>query len=336
MIRFYKRTKGKRITRNYPLNVKDKEKFFFDNEIEKFIPGTFLVGIKNATIAGYNIRIFKNFTVFQDHTYFYKLTFIQRLKNVLKGFLDIAKKKDKIYVEKAIWIIDTGSNNYFHWVADCLTRLVYAKSFLEGHKVLLPIKFKNLPYVEESLSVLNIDILYYEENDQIKVKELLLPSRNAPTGNYSESILALRTSLLGSKISNQLNEGKIFISRRKAGKRDFINEQKVYGLLQKFGFKKIYCEDLGFIQQIKTFQNCTELVSIHGAGMVNQMFMPSSSKIIEIRTENNSSDNAFFSLANFFNHKYFYLNSKYISTNNMTNLYDISTSELEKLLKTYF
>jgi capsular polysaccharide biosynthesis protein len=336
MIRFCKRTKSKRIIRNYPLNVKDKEKSFFDDEIEKFIPGTFLVGIKNATIAGYNIRIFRNFTVFQNHTYFYKLTFIQRLKNVLKGFLDVAKKKDKLYVEKAIWIIDTGSNNYFHWVADCLTRLVYAKSFLDGHKVLLPTKFKNLPYVSESLSILNIDILYYKESEEIKVNELLLPSRNAPTGNYSESILALRSSLLESKISNQLSEEKIFISRRKAGKRDLLNEEKVYELLKKFGFKKIYCEDLEFMQQVKTFQNCTALVSIHGAGMVNQMFMPSSSNVLEIRTENNSSDNAFFSLANFFNHNYFYLNSRYVSTNNKTDLYDISTSELEKLLEADF
>jgi len=52
------------------------------------------------------------------------------------------------------------------------------------------------------------------------------------------------------------------------------------------------------------------LVGSHGAGLTNMMFMPSQSKVLEIRNHGDSHNNCYFSLASEFGHRYFYIQSQ--------------------------
>ncbi len=58
---------------------------------------------------------------------------------------------------------------------------------------------------------------------------------------------------------------KAFISRR--GTRVLENEAEIEALLTQRGFTKIYAEDFSALEQFRIFQDCEEIVAIHGAAL---------------------------------------------------------------------
>jgi capsular polysaccharide biosynthesis protein len=72
---------------------------------------------------------------------------------------------------------------------------------------------------------------------------------------------------------------------------------------------------MSFLNQVKMFSNCNTLVSNHGAGLTNLIWMKRSSKIIEIR-QSKRNLNPFFVLSCMLKMNYNYYLSNFLSHNN--------------------
>jgi capsular polysaccharide biosynthesis protein len=80
------------------------------------------------------------------------------------------------------------------------------------------------------------------------------------------------------------NDGpkKIYLTRSKRGVRCAENEMDVLDLLSKYGYSSVSFEDLSIWEQIVLMNQTTHLISIHGAGLSNLMFMQPNSCVLEL------------------------------------------------------
>jgi hypothetical protein len=73
---------------------------------------------------------------------------------------------------------------------------------------------------------------------------------------------------------------KVFIARK--GRRKIINETEVEEFLNKYGFKKVYFEDIPLTEQWSIAKNAKVVVTPHGAAMTNLLFNDQMVKCIEL------------------------------------------------------
>jgi capsular polysaccharide biosynthesis protein len=125
-----------------------------------------------------------------------------------------------------------------------------------------------------------------------------------------EQILAVREKFR-SYDRYPLKGGKfIYISRSKAARRKVINDDDLVTLILNSGGEVVYMEDHDFGGQRKLMSECSVLISNHGAGLVNMIFMPDQSTIIELKADASNVNNCYFNLARALGHKYYYTINK--------------------------
>ncbi len=180
------------------------------------------------------------------------------------------------------------SSNYWHWMSEAILRLWMVREDLHGMILLLPEHFQKLEFVQSSLKPFHFkDIYYIPFNKSLMVRNLCLPQiKPIADSYYANDLRSIREFYL--EYSKGLDRKtfdvveKIYISRKKASKRKVENEGDVELLLEKYGFKCIQNEDYNFFDQIALFSNAKYLVSIHGAGLTNMLFMARNSVVLEL------------------------------------------------------
>lgn len=237
--------------------------------------------------------------------------FIMSLKRKLKRIAFFFSSKTEI-VEKGVWIINSWTGNYFHWFADALPKLLAVEAELKGHKVLVPGSYKKYPYIESSLQKMGFDFIYF--NDEVvslkkfkkyKIKELLIVDE---LRYFNPAVMEmLRKRLSAEYYKDTVPHKKVYISREKAVRRKILNEHEVIKTLREFGFEIHYFEDYDFDQQIKLIIECKFLVSIHGAGLTNILFMKDRTNVMEFKMEEDYINGCYYSLANSVGINYYYL-----------------------------
>lgn len=285
--------------RNTPINFEEKDKDLFSHEFEKLIHQTTFIELRNVYIL--NNLVFNPISLkfYKKHCVSHPITKKQLLKNLL-----LLSKKNKI-VESAIWIIDENAYGFFHWLTDCLTRLIAVDDYRKNHIVILPEKLRSIQFIEQSLNYLEIKFCYYDVACPVKVKHLLLPSHTAPTGNYNPVLInKLREKFMDSKYIEPTKY--IYISRGLAIKRKIINEEEVIALLKEHHIEIHYFENYSFIEQVRLMNQTKCLIGLHGAGLTNMLFMQEGTSVLELRNEGDSLNNCYFSLASDLNLKYYY------------------------------
>ena len=309
--------------RKTPKNLKGEDLRLFAHELSKEIENTTLLNLGNVYVLKDTIFSLRDFHFYLSETQTHKSNL--PLKSLLKRILMLFNKGEKI--TKAVWIIDNWSEGYFHWLTDALPRLIASEKFSEDHIVILPMNYERHNYVREALSLLNYRVHYFNSNRHLLVKELILPSHTAPTGNYNKNIINnIRDRFL--KSNKQLSHRNIFISRSKAHKRKIVNETEVISLLKLYDYEVHYFEDYSLRQQIEVMSQAKSLIGLHGAGLTNMLFMPKNGQVLEFRNRSDAHNNCYFSLASDLNHDYYYqLND---GNTNDTNIVDV-TVNLEEL-----
>ena len=137
-------------------------------------------------------------------------------------------------------------------------------------------------------------------------RSLLMPSHTAPSGHYNEEIIRGVRDVLLSAYGDSDQGEKIYISRRHAAKRRIVNEDEVNEVLSAFGFQTIYAEELSFAQQVQICSRARCIVSNHGAGLTNMLFMPQGGSVLELRHRKDRINNCYFTLSSALNLNYFY------------------------------
>lgn len=294
--------------RKLPINFNPEDLNLFEHELEREISATVLLSFKNVVINSDGILSQKRkilpASFPSSNTSARKL----KLKALVQNLLPLGFHQ-KIE-QNAFWITDIWSISYFHWMTDALPRLFAVREEIANSTLLLPSEYNTKDYITSSLKPFFIqDIKFVHSN--ICCSNLKMPTHTAsPTGNYNESIIkalrSLYTNFYQKTQYDNRNYSKIYISRCKAQRRKIINENECIAVLEKYGFKTVCFEEHSFEQQVKFTLNAQYLISNHGAGLTNMLFMKSESKVLELRKKEDFHNNCYFALASALNIKYFY------------------------------
>ena len=88
------------------------------------------------------------------------------------------------------------------------------------------------------------------------------------------------------------------MTRRFSNRRKIVNEASVIGLMDYLNIRIIDIENFSFQEIVSVFNGTTHLISIHGAGLTNMIFMEKGSSVFELLLENTLTDKCYYFLAN--------------------------------------
>lgn len=226
------------------------------------------------------------------------------LKSKLKQWFKPRRKIENAYLGIQDW-----NMNFFHWMTEMLPNIVALREFKQDNfSVVLSLHHKRNKAIVATLNILDIPIYFHDVKEVLTVSNLYA-IKVPQVGFYNEALLFQMRSLFYKKINLDINITafrKIYISRRKAPRRKIINEDLLIALLVKNGFETFYLEDFSIEEQIKLLYETRVVLSSHGAGLTNILFMQPSMKVIELKAQNNDYW-CFFSLARLAQLDYYYL-----------------------------
>lgn len=233
------------------------------------------------------------------------------------------------------------SSGYHHWLIEVLVKLAQLDP-AEQFVLLIPESYPQ--FVFDSLALF----------DHLKVRPVkkrtgcLLKScwfiGNPNSGSYHAPQLQKARALLLNHASQTTQGGekiKVYISRQQAKTRKIINDESLSKLLkEKYGYLIINCEDYSFWEQVGLFQSCECLISIHGAGLTNMLFMDGASKVLEIHNQKHMQEplnNCFANLAETLALDYYSFGAQVVRRYERANDYDLEINllEFEAYLRTY-
>lgn len=297
--------------RQLPKNLRLGDLPLFQAELERHIPPTELRILRDATV-GPEGMIWEGPRLVRESLPSYGRS-LRRGVMPLAATMKRRPQSNRDRYEEALWITDYWSNEYFHWITDALPRLLVARDFVAGRDLLLPNRFQQLTFLEPSLRPFGVDrIAFIPRRQVVRCERLLMPTSTAPTGNYNESLiremrqLFVRQFVDSSNRDSPVGSNKVYISRRRASRRRIANEDEISGVLKELGFAVVCMEDFAFERQVRILACAKYLVSNHGAGLTNMLFMPPGGRVLELRRVGDSHNNCFFALASALDLEYFY------------------------------
>lgn len=295
--------------RRPPRNLVDADGHLFAHELERRIGPTRLHKVWDAHIVDGLV------CTLLPPRHFARLTYLtgQGWRPHARGWRMALRNAPGLFrpaerIDRAIWVCDVGSANFFHWMLDALPRLLTIEDRLQDHVLLLPEAYARPGFVKASLARIGVDrYRVIPAGRHVHVDELLVPDHTAESGNYNEPLVrSLRERLRGS-VEPRRPGRRIFISRAKAATRRIQNEQALLPILKHHGFEIHHFEDLHFDQQAALMVDAEYLVGVHGAGLTNMLYMPPGGRVLELRVEGDAHNNCYFALASAMGLAYYYV-----------------------------
>jgi hypothetical protein len=296
--------------RKLPLNLKQDDLILFSGELERVIPPTRLLKLHNVSVSAEGV-LFQKGRMLPESFAFPHTRASWKRRSVVKFFLNnYLLRRRRRFARRSIWVTDDWSAGYFHWLADVLPRLFTMKDQLKDLVLLLPHECKQLKYVADSLRPFSIGGVEFVNPDEVLVCEsLLVPTQTAPSGHYNDELIRAVGKLLVEFYAGPSREtaaDRIYISRAGAPKRRIANEQEVIDVLRAFDFRIVRTEDHSLAEQVKIAAGARYVVSNHGAGLTNILFMTAGASVLELRHATDRINNCYFTLAAALDLNYFY------------------------------
>jgi hypothetical protein len=296
--------------RTLPVNFNQDNLGLFSHELEKVIPQTNLLELNDVRVSSDGF-LFRQLHLLPESFAFPANRRKWKRRGLIKFFLNnYAFRRLRKMERDVLWVVDDWSNGYFHWLADVLTRLYVMRHRLDDFVLLLPSDYEARDFVQSSLRPFGLKAVEFIKRDEVlQCRKVFVPTHTAPSGHYNEEIIQGVRSLLLESYGDSKYRGegeRIYISRGRAPKRRILNEDVVLDILRDFQFQTVYAEDLTFAEQVNICSRARYLVSNHGAGLTNMLFMPEGGRVLELRHHTDSVNNCYFTLSSALNLNYFY------------------------------
>ena len=293
--------------RKLPVNFQPKDLVLFEGELTRVIPSTQLLRFHDV-LASPEGLLFKGTRILPESFAFPYHLDEWRYSSVLKFLAINAFRRRRKIEREALWITDYWSTGYFHWLTDVLTRLFVVRDRLNDLLLVLPGKYEQLDVVKSTLKAFGVaDVDFIGANEVVEFRSLVMPSHTAPSGHFKdEAIRGVRDVLLSAYGDAGSEEKRLYITRSRAGRRRIVNEDEVTSVLRKFGFATICAEDFSFAEQVAICSRARYIVSNHGAGLTNVLFMKDGGSVLELRHESDCVNNCYFTICSALDLNYFY------------------------------
>ncbi len=237
------------------------------------------VRISNNSVVFYYFKIFRESCIAREIYEKYQSGYRFFLKFIFPQF-NFSKKR-------FLLITDEWTSNYYHWHIFALTKLAVLQNnnLIENSLLLLPKKYQRYSCVQNSVEKFGIkknQIVYLRRKSNIRVAELPLIKA---CQNHPIIFRKIRETLLKNIKNFESDFGdKIYISRENQSARYVENEKEFMALIEKYGFKKIIADKLTYEEQVSILSKTKYLLSPHGAGLTNILFMPENGYVLEMAT----------------------------------------------------
>jgi capsular polysaccharide biosynthesis protein len=239
------------------------------------------------------------------------------------------------------------SNNYYHWMVECVFRLYTLQQY--GEPVKLLIRRDLTPMQQETLAICkpdNVELVHLDDNETwIQAERFILPSYlnrgykdfvhfPRPHLDYFRACMFRAFDVPADAPRDQ----RIYISRAGAKIRRLTNEADLVKVLGDYGFTAYRLEDLSLAEQVRLFSRACMIVAPHGAGLTNMIYADRA-RLLEITSRMITP--LFFFMALSMDHTYYYsypqevparLPSVYDSDRNRTARDGDITVDLDRLM----
>lgn len=303
------------LTRSLPFNTTKDDEHFFTKQLTDTSREVNILQFQNVTVnneifikQGMQFRIEPNsFGDYWQDKVFNKTPYL------LKSFVKDRLRK-KVHFDTVLWCFDLFSTGgYFHWLTEICPRVWIAQQHVDPEiPLLVPAYFlEKWKFGRDFLAAFNRRIITFGEHELPVIKNMTFIQRPGGPFNYQPLSIAGSTRQIQARFFDARyaggNTDRIYISRKKAGKRMVLNEDAVIAFVERYGYTVLMLEDLSIRDQVNVFSRATSIVSIHGAGLTNMVFMKAGGTVVEIRHhEENHMLNCFFTLAHTFGLRYGY------------------------------
>lgn len=214
---------------------------------------------------------------------------------------------------KYLLAFDEWGHVHYHWFCDTLPRIYSARDILRDHYLLLPAHSRYIESVGlETLKILGLNpkgIEFIDYGDLLRIDDLTLVTRVGMPGYTNDKLMKclskeiIRRNGLGGIRQSR----KIYISREGADFRKVLNEGDVQEVVKSFGYEVVKYEEMDIRLQMEVTAAAKSIVSIHGAGLTNMMFMQPGGNVLEFRRDRVYHNQCFWHLADALDLNYFYL-----------------------------
>lgn len=314
--------------RNLPVNFVMEDKHRFDSIKDCEVSFAFIEIVKKVRVCQY--YIFSGTRMLEE----FCLPIQKRGKgNVWKQWIK-SRVFPETQIQEAIWITDSWARNYFHWILECLPRLFALQAQGINAPLLIPEHIYGAHFVKESLTELQVEVITFNFRQTIKVNSLYIASHDAPCAFdplYIKNVI-FKFQELDFPHAKKATR-KIYISRKEASKRKVENETELMTVLQKSGFETMQMEKLSFREQRELMRETKVLMSSHGAGLANLIFMPEDAKVIELHPDVERYNSCFYHLAAALSREYYYSFEKADHSNPQEANITVDLDKLKNLLK---
>lgn len=184
-----------------------------------------------------------------------------------------------------------ATENYYHWLIDSLPRLLVLRSAYPGIKLMLPQVSALHPipeFITTSAHLLGFsDQLLINPRQILSAQTVIMPTLTANSLTQNpELVRRVQQELLTILCPEPVRPFRRVYAARAAGlPRNLLNEPEVEAWLRQEGFEKVYFEQLSLLEQARLMRETEVLLAVHGANMTNILFLPGTSKVIEIHNQ---------------------------------------------------
>ena len=174
--------------------------------------------------------------------------------------------------------------NYYHWMMDAIPRLaLYEAAELRIDRYYAPTQRH---FQRQTLALLGIP---REAIEPATCNQHVVADRLAASSWQGLLATRSKTDFLHQRLTGWLGESdppslRVYISRRRRGKRIIVNEDETFAALKPMGFHRYDLESMSVADQISLFHRAECVVGPHGAGLTNIVFCRSGTKVIEVNT----------------------------------------------------
>jgi capsular polysaccharide biosynthesis protein len=189
--------------------------------------------------------------------------------------------------DRTYLVIHSPWFSYYFWLTECLPRLLMVREYHKDLVLIYPEQWDRFAFVRDTLSLFpELRTERVKRDVHLRVKRLVMPEVKPWTPMFiPEQVHQVRDFLFGAvndmtDLTSEMTR-MVYLSRRKAVRRRFKDEDAVEELLGSFGFNAVFTEELGLFGQVQLMRKAQAYAGITGAGHINAMFMGEGSVVLD-------------------------------------------------------
>lgn len=203
--------------------------------------------------------------------------------------------------------------NYYHWMVDCLPRVISLSRAEPKAKVTLIMPDSIGQVQRVSLNAIlpaNFEIQYYPDYSWLQLERFLWPSLVSAQGNAflpADYYEAIRRPIFERFDLPPVHAQKerLYVTRRGGRCRRICNEEALMAFLKPYGFQMVDLNELSFREQVELFHRADIVVGPHGAGF-NLLFFCGKVHVVVLHP-NQVPQNHFHTMAKGLGHHYHFV-----------------------------